>query len=65
MDDLKKLPDKIYLNNELGEITWCEDRITNEDVVYIKLSETEVALERLEKEFKKAKLDKLKKALGK
>ena len=27
--------DRIYLTDKLGEITWCEDRITNDDEVYI------------------------------
>lgn len=31
-------PDKIYLTDELGEITWCEDRINSNDVEYTKTS---------------------------
>lgn len=33
-------PDKIYLTDELGERTWSEDRITSDDVEYIKTSLT-------------------------
>ena len=40
-----KMPDKIWLTDELADsewssgVTWCEDKITDRDIPYIKKSE--------------------------
>lgn len=33
----KTKPDKIYLTDETGETTWCQDKITDEDTEYIRI----------------------------
>lgn len=36
----KKMPEKIYLQGDMdcGEVTWCEDKINDDDTEYIKMS---------------------------
>jgi hypothetical protein len=35
-NNLKRDYERIYLTDELGEVTWCQDRITKHDVEYIR-----------------------------
>ncbi len=43
-NDLKRYFPVIYLTDELGEVNWCHDRITDEDVEYMPTSELLAAL---------------------
>jgi len=35
VESMLRSPEEIYLTNDLGEINWCQDRITDDDVKYI------------------------------
>lgn len=46
-----KTPDKIYLQVENDdEITWCDDRIEDSDVAYVKESETQKTITALKED---------------
>lgn len=38
-NNLKRDYPRIFLTDELGEVNWCQDRITAEDVEYVPVSD--------------------------